>query len=122
MTAALHEGEIMMTHFCTSCDVYWAPYMTGRNSCCPECGSGLTRSREPLSKGAVARYAESRRRDERLHAQRAAREDSARVHERFEDFYLERERERDAAQPTESIDALEVIGKLATRDPEEHAA
>lgn len=43
------------TYFCAACDTNWAAYMA-IDSACPECGTGLRRSQEPMSEDAPARH------------------------------------------------------------------
>jgi hypothetical protein len=91
-----------------------------------------------MSRNAPELYAACCARAVVQHAQETARADSAARRESFEDFYTRRERERDAAQPTDEIDSelirLELLGqtefhwdgaegaKLAAIDPEARAA
>lgn len=45
----------MNTYFCSDCVTCWAPYMA-LNDGCPECGSGLRRTHEPMSPHAEVRF------------------------------------------------------------------
>lgn len=104
----------MRTFYCASCSVHWAPYMC-RDSQCPCCGGGLGYSHEPMTRGAVDLYSRARARDLERRARETARADSQRLHERFEEFYLQRERQRDAAQRN-AQDDLEDQARLPTRE------
>lgn len=95
-----------MTYECSSCNVRWLPYQTNAGTC-PACGSGTKRTNEGASRNAAALFRALKERGQ-----------SADLHERFDEFYADRERKRDAAQATESIDSLEIIGQLPTREPD----
>jgi predicted nucleic acid-binding Zn-ribbon protein len=95
-----------MTYRCSKCDVNWYVFMTIKGAC-PSCGGGTKRTQEPASPNA-----------KQLHEALKAKGRAADAHDRFETYYADRERARDAAQATEAIDSLEIIAKLPTRDPE----
>lgn len=94
-----------MTYECSSCDVRWLPYQTNAGAC-PMCGSGTKRTNAGASPNAADLFRALK-----------AKGESAALHERFDEFYADRERKR-AAQVTEAIDSLEIIGQLPTREPE----
>lgn len=74
---------------------------------CPSCRGGTERINEPSSPNAADLFRALK-----------AKGRSADLHDRFDEFYADRERQRDAAQTTEAIDSLEVIAQLPTVEPE----
>jgi len=74
-----------MTYYCSECVMNWWPYQCAEG-CCPECGGGTSRSREPVSEDADARH----------RAVLAAKIKRDR-YERFEAYYAAREQQHRAA-------------------------
>jgi hypothetical protein len=74
-----------MSHYCSECHVYWWPYQTP-GGCCPDCGSGTTRSNEACTDTSRIRHTNG------LDARR-----SRELHEQFEAYYAEREARRTQA-------------------------
>ena len=74
-----------MSYYCPECVMNWHPYQCAQG-CCPECGKGTTRSREPASSDADGR-----------HRAALAAAIKRERYERFEAYYFERELQRLAA-------------------------
>jgi hypothetical protein len=74
-----------VTYYCSECVVNWWPYQA-RDGCCPTCGGGTTRSHEPASEEA-----------EVLHRRARTEAELRDRYERFEAYYAQRERLRNAA-------------------------
>jgi hypothetical protein len=77
--------EANMSYYCSECVVNWWPYQTNQG-CCPTCGGGTVRKREPASDDADPLYRSAR-----------AEVDKRDAYARFELYYAEREQERRAA-------------------------
>lgn len=90
-----------MTYRCDSCGINWLPYMTQAGAC-PSCGGGTRRLNEPSSDNAMA-----------LHRALRAKGRSADMHERFEQFYADRERSE--------LDSLERLVNLPSFDHPERS-
>ncbi len=101
-----------MTYYCAECVVNWWPFMC-TDGACPVCGRGTKRVQEPASPEAPALHKAAL-------VERIARERSEHNHRLFDEYLANRDALRGAAQPTESIDTLEVTAELPTFDPEQH--
>lgn len=103
-----------MSYWCGECLTHWAPYHCDGGAC-PKCGRGTIRRQEPVDEDAGNLH-----REILLERQKAER--SAHLHREFEAYYAKREAERNAAQPTEVIDTLEVVAELPPADEDERWA
>ncbi len=104
----------MTSYFCPECLTNWAPYHCDAGVC-PKCKTGTILRQEPVSEDAGNLHRD-------LLRKRAARERSEHLHREFEEYCAKRDAERNAAQPTEVIDTLEVLAELPPADDERRAA